>query len=114
MKRILLVDDHHVVRQGLRTLLEAEPDMDVIGEAGDGLEAIRLVESLQPDIMVLDMMMSGMTGLEVAQRVRKLSPVTGVVILSMYSNEAYVLEALRAGAKAYVLKEANCKGQQRW
>jgi len=106
MITLVLADDHHVVRQGLRSLLEAEPDLQVIGEASDGLETVHLVENLQPDILVLDVMMSGISGLEVTRQVSKHLPKTGVVILSMYGNEAYVLEALRAGAKAYVLKES--------
>jgi two-component system response regulator NreC len=106
MITIVLADDHHVVRQGLRLLLAAEPDLQIIGEAADGLEASQLVERLQPNILVLDLMMRGINGLEVTKEVSRHSPRTGVVILSMYSNEAYVLEALRAGAKAYVLKEA--------
>ena len=71
MTTIVLADDHHIVRQGLRALLEAEPDFRVIGEAGDGLEAARLVERLQPDVLVLDLMMSGLSGLEVTRQVRQ-------------------------------------------
>ena len=106
MTTIALADDHQVVRNGLRVLLEAEPDFSVVGEAGDGLEAVRLVERLQPDALVLDLMMPGLNGLEVARQVSQRSPQTRVVILSMYDNEAYVLEALWAGAAAYVLKES--------
>jgi len=103
---IVLADDHHVVRRGLRALLEAEPGFQVIGEAGDGLQAVQLVENLQPDILVSDLMMGGINGIEVTRQVCKCSPKTGVVILSMYGSESYVLEALRAGAKAYILKES--------
>ena len=106
MVTIVLADDHHVVRQGLRSLLAAEPDMQVIGETDDGLEAVRLVENLQPDILVLDLMMRGINGLEVTREVCQHSPKTRVIIFSMYDNEAYVLEALHAGARAYILKEA--------
>lgn len=106
MTTIVLADDHHVVRQALRALLETEPDFHVIGEAGDGLETVRLVERLQPDSLVLDLMMGDINGLEVTRQVSKRSPRTRVVILSMYGNEAYVVEALRVGAKAYVLKES--------
>jgi len=106
MTTIVLADDHHVVRQGLRSLLEAEPDFSVVGEAGDGLEAAQLVERLQPDVLVLDMMMPGLNGLEVTRQVGQRSRRTHVVILSMHANEAHVLEALRAGAAAYVLKES--------
>ncbi len=101
---IVLADDHQVVRHGLRVLLESEPNFRIVGEASDGLEAIELVERQQPDILVLDLMMPGLNGLEVARQSSHRSPRTNVVILSMYNNEAYVLEALRAGAKAYVLK----------
>jgi DNA-binding NarL/FixJ family response regulator len=106
MTTIVLADDHHVVRQGLRSLLEAESDFSVVGEAGDGLEATQLVERLQPDVLVLDLMMPSLNGLEVTRQVSQRSPQTHVVILSMHPNEAYVLEALRAGAAAYVLKES--------
>jgi len=106
MTTILLADDHHVVRRGLRALLEAETGFQVVGEAGDGLQAVQLAENLQPDVMVTDLMMGGINGIEVARQVCKCSPKTGVIVLSMYGNESYVLEALRAGAKAYVLKES--------
>lgn len=107
MTTIVLADDHHVVRQGLRALLEAESNFRVVGEASDGIEAIRVVDNTKPDVLVVDLMMGGMNGLEVARQVSKLSPNTNIVILSMYGNEGYVLEALQAGAKAYVLKEAS-------
>jgi len=104
MTSIVLADDHHVVRQGLRALLETVADLSIVGEASDGPEAIKLVAQLQPDVMVLDLMMADMNGLEVTRQVAKCSPRTCVIILSMLCNEGYVLEALRAGAKAYVLK----------
>jgi two-component system, NarL family, response regulator NreC len=94
------------VRQGLRTLLDEQADIHVVGEAADGPEATQVVERLQPDVLVVDIMMGGMNGIEVTQRVRKLSPKTCVVVLSMHADEGYVLEALRAGAKAYVLKDS--------
>ncbi len=104
---ILLADDHHVVRQGLRALLEAEPDFHVLGEASDGLEAVQQVERLQPDVLLVDVMMPGLSGLEAARQVRERFPKTQVVVLSMHSNEAYVLEALRNGAMGYVLKDSD-------
>lgn len=104
--RIMLADDHHVVREGLRSLLEAELGCLVVGEAADGFEAVALAERLQPDVLVVDMLMPGLTGLEVTQRVRQSLPKMGVAILSMHSDESYVREALRAGATAYVLKES--------
>lgn len=107
MTTIVLADDHHIVLRGIRALFEAEPDFSIVGETGDGLEAIQLVEHLQPDVLVLDLMMPGLHGLEVCREARKHSPRTQVVILSMYGSEAYVFEALRAGARAYVLKKSS-------
>jgi DNA-binding NarL/FixJ family response regulator len=107
MKTIVLADDHRVVRQGLRALLEAEPDFSVVGEAGDGLEALQLIEQLKPNVLVLDLMMPGLNGLEVTRQAGKYSSHTRIVILSMYANEAYVLEALGNGASAYVLKDSS-------
>jgi len=101
---IVLAGDHFIVRQTLRALLEAEPDFRVIGEAGDGLETMPLVERLRPQVLVLDLLMPGLSGLEVARQVRQRAPETRVIVLSMHANEAYVLEALRHGAAAYVLK----------
>jgi DNA-binding NarL/FixJ family response regulator len=106
---LVLADDHRIVRQGLRALLATEPDVRLLGEAADGLEALRLVERLKPDVLVLDLMMPALGGLEVARRVAAEVPRTRVVILSMHANEAYVAEALRAGASAYVLKESGAE-----
>ena len=104
--RIVLADDHHVVREGLRALLETEPDFSIVGEAADGLATVDLVERLKPDVLVADLMMPSLSGLEVARQVTLRSPTTRVVILSMYANEPYVLEALRNGAAGYVLKDS--------
>jgi DNA-binding NarL/FixJ family response regulator len=106
MTTIVLADDHRVVRQGLRALLEAEPDFRIVGEAEDGLETVRLVARLQPSVLVLDLSLPGLHGLEVTREVRKQTPQTRIVILSMYASEVYVLQALRNGAAGYVLK--NC------
>jgi two-component system response regulator NreC len=103
---IVLADEHEVVRSGLRVLLEAEPDFRIVGEAADGLEAVRLVERLRPDILVTDLKLSGMDGIEVARQVSKRSLKTGIIILSICENECDVLEALQAGANAYVLKDS--------
>jgi DNA-binding NarL/FixJ family response regulator len=104
---ILLADDHQLVRQGLRVLLEAEHDFRVVGETGDGLEALRLVERLKPDVLVADLMMPGLNGLEVARQISQRSPRTHVIILSMHANEAYVLQALKNGAAGYLLKDSS-------
>jgi two-component system response regulator NreC len=106
MITFVLADDHNIVRQGLRSLLEAEADFKVVGEASDGLEAVRMVGSLNPDILILDLMMGGLNGIEVARQVNRRSPKTAIIILSMYNNEASVLETLKAGAKGYVLKDS--------
>jgi DNA-binding NarL/FixJ family response regulator len=106
MTTIVLADDHHIVRQGLRALLETEPDFAIVGESGDGLETVQLAGRLQPHVLIVDLMMPGLNGLEVTRQVRQRSPQTQIIILSMHSNEAYVLEALRNGAAGYVLKDA--------
>lgn len=105
MITVVLADDHHVVRRGIRALLEAEGDLKVIGEAGTGAEAVQLVQKLKPDVLVVDLMMSDMSGLLVIRQARKKSPGTAAVVLSMYGNDCYVVEALQAGAKSYVLKD---------
>ncbi len=107
MPRLVLADDHQIVRQGLRALLAAEPDLDVVGEAADGLAVVSLVERLRPDVLIVDLMMPGLSGLEVTRQVRQRSPHTQVIILSMHASEAYVFEALRNGAAAYVLKDVS-------
>lgn len=104
MPTVLLADDHAIVRHGLRALLEAEPELKLVGEAADGLSALRLVEQLRPDILIVDLMMPGLSGLEVTRQARRCSPQTRIIVLSMHANEAYVLEALRYGALGYVLK----------
>ena len=104
---LILADDHRVVREGFRALLASEPDFRIIGETGDGLEALRLTEQLVPKVLVLDLMMPGLNGLEVARQLTHRAVPTRIVILSMHANEAYVLEALRNGAAAYVLKDSS-------
>ncbi len=104
---IVLADDHHVVRQGLRTLLEDTLDCTVIGEAADGQTTVELVRQLQPAVLVVDMVLPQLNGLEVIRRVRQVAPQTHIVVLSMHADEAYVREALRAGATGYVLKESH-------
>lgn len=103
---ILLADDHALVRQGLRALLEAEEKFKVVGEAGEGLEAIAMVEQLKPDVVILDLMMPILNGLEATRQLSKQYPHTKTIILSMYDDEGFVLEALRNGASGYVLKDS--------
>lgn len=107
MIRIMLADDHQVVRQGLQALLNSEPDFDVVGETGDGLNVLPLVERLEPNVLVVDLMMPGLGGLEVTRQVSQQVPQTRIIILSMHANEAYVLEALKNGAVGYVLKDSS-------
>ncbi len=107
MTTIVLADDHPVVRQGLRAALEAEPDFSILGEAADGLAAIDLVKRLKPNVLIVDVMMPGVTGLEVTRQLRQACPQTRVLILSIHANEGYVLEALRNGAAGYALKGAS-------
>jgi DNA-binding NarL/FixJ family response regulator len=104
---VLIADDHLVVRRGLRALLESEPGLTVVGEAADGREALELVSRLDPDVLVLDLVMPGMRGLEVLNRLAQREARTRVVVLSMHAGDAYVVEALRAGAIGYVVKDAS-------
>ena len=103
---IILADDHPVVRRGMQALLERERDFSIVGVAADGLETIRLVEQLKPDVLVLDLMMPGLSGLEAMRILRESSPRTRVVILSMHSSNAFIAQALRNGAIGYVLKDS--------
>ena len=104
--RIVLADDHALVRQGFRRILEDESDLAVVGEAGSGLEAIELVKTLQPDVVVMDMAMPEMNGLHAAREILKQRASTRILILSMYSDEQYVRNALDAGVHGYILKGA--------
>jgi DNA-binding NarL/FixJ family response regulator len=106
MIRVVLVDDHHLVRQGIRALLEREHDIEVVGEAADGREAVELVERMAPDVLVLDIAMPRLNGIQALDRVRGLAVATQVVILSLYSDEATVRRALQSGARGYLLKRS--------
>jgi len=106
MIRVLLAEDHHLVRAGLRALLDPVPDIEVVGEAGDGREALALLKTRRADVAILDISMPGMNGLEAAVRMADDAPSTKVVILTMHSNEEYVLRALRAGVAGFLLKDA--------
>ncbi len=105
--RILLADDHTLVRAGIRSLVQAIPGIQVVAEAGDGREALSLIELHQPDVALLDIAMPGLNGLEVAAQVADNFPYVRVMILSMHATEEYVLRALRAGAAGYILKDAD-------
>ncbi len=104
--RILLADDHKVLRSGLRRILEEQPDLEVVGEAGDGREAVDLAHALQPDIVVMDIAMPQMNGMEATRQIVARNPNINVLILSMYSDENYIVQVLRAGARGYLLKDS--------
>lgn len=104
--RVLLADDHGIVRRGLRFLLENTPSFRVVGEAGDGREAVKLAEELAPDVVVMDIAMPNLNGLDATAQIVKKCPATGVIILSMHSDETYLVRALSAGAKGYLLKDS--------
>ena len=104
--RILLADDHEVVRDGVRALLEKQTDMEVVAEAADGRQAAELAEELQLDIIVMDIGMPNLNGIDATRRILAAHPDLGVVILSMHQDESYVLRSLKAGAKAYLLKDS--------
>jgi DNA-binding NarL/FixJ family response regulator len=105
--KIILVDDHKIVRQGMRSLLESQPGFEVIGEASDGEEALKLMETLSPDIAFLDVMMPNLNGIEVAKIARQRRLKTKLIFLSMHANSTYAVRALQSGALAYVLKDSD-------
>ena len=102
---ILIADDHEVVRQGIRAFLSAQPDLEVVGEAGSGAEAIRLAGELVPDVVLMDLLMPGMDGIEATRQIKKTSPRTQVVVLTSFHEDEHVFPALRAGAISYLLKD---------
>jgi len=104
--RILLADDHTVVRQGLRKVLEARPEWEVVAEAGDGREAVRQAEESRPDVAIVDVAMPLLNGIEAVRQIARKAPGTRVVVLSMHADEAYVTQMLRAGAAGYLLKDS--------
>ena len=103
---IVIAEDHTILRQGLRALLSSDPDFEVVGEAEDGRAAVRSVEKLSPDLLLMDLSMPRMTGMEAITEIKKRSPDTRIVVLTVHKGEEYVLSALRAGADGYVLKDA--------
>ena len=106
MTTIVLVDDHQIVRQGLKALLVAEPDFEIVGEAADGLQALELVKKLQPDIIIVDLNIPGINGIEVVKGVSADCPATKAIVLSMHSSEDYVIPVFANGAAGYVLKDS--------
>lgn len=104
--RILIADDHGIVRKGLRLQLEQDPDFEVVGEASDGREAVRMAEELSPDVVIMDIAMPNLNGIQATTQVVKKNPQVGVIILSMYSDETYLTRTLSAGAKGYLLKDS--------
>jgi DNA-binding NarL/FixJ family response regulator len=104
-KSILLADDHGLVRKGLRAVLESEADMQVVGEAADGSQAVQMAAELRPNVLVMDIAMPRLNGIDAADQIIRKHPDTAVIILSMYSDEEYVMRALTAGVKGYLLKD---------
>jgi len=103
--KIFLVDDHHLVREGFAKMLELEPDMEVVGQAAEAKEAIALIKKVNPDIVLMDIRLPGMSGLEATRRIKEEISKVEVIILSMYNEEEYLFEAIKAGASGYVLKD---------
>src|SRR6202142_2739440 len=104
--RILLADDHAMVRQGFKMILSAQPDMEIVGEAGNGREAVELAEKLQPDLVIMDVTMPELNGIEATRRLVSIAPRARVLALSMHKDSVYVREILRAGARGYLLKDS--------
>lgn len=104
--RVLLADDHSIVRRGMRSLLETEESVEVVAEAADGLEALRLCEEFHPDLLILDVAMPRLNGIDVAARVQKMQPPPLAIMLSMHLDESYVMRSINAGARGYLLKDA--------
>jgi two-component system, NarL family, response regulator DegU len=105
--KVLLADDHPVVREGLRTMLATAPDIEVVAEAGDGLEAIDKVNECHPDVVLMDLRMPNMDGLEATKRIRSQFSSTAVIVLTIYDNDAYIVDAVKAGAVGYLLKDTS-------
>ena len=107
--RVVLVDEHAVLRQGLRRLLEEEPDIDVVGEAANGLEAVAVTRALSPDIVLMEVVLPRLNGIEAAKQIKQTNPATAILVLSAYHDDRYVLGLLEAGAAGYLLKSATAR-----
>lgn len=105
--KVVLVDDHPVVREGLRTMLSTAPDIEVVAEAGDGLEALEKANEHRPQVVLMDLRMPNLNGIEATRRIKSQLPSTSVIVLTIYDNDAYVVDAVRAGAGGYLLKDAS-------
>src|SRR5437868_9125215 len=104
--RVMLADDHTLLRQGLRRIIESDPELNVVAEASSGTEAISLAEQHRPDVAVMDIAMKELNGIEAASQIQKCSPETAILILSMFSDERYIMRAVKAGARGYLLKDS--------
>ncbi len=104
--KIVITEDHTILRDGLRMLLSSNPDFEVVGEAQDGLEAIRLVETCKPDLVLMDLSMPGMNGIRAIQEIKKQNPSTKILVLTVHKTEEYILTTLKAGADGYILKDS--------
>lgn len=108
-KRIIIAEDHTILREGLRMLLNSNPDFEVVGEAEDGLEAVRIAEAVKPDMVLMDLSMPRMNGMGAIQEIKKQCPTTRILVLTVHKTEEYILATLKAGADGYVLKDATHK-----
>jgi len=104
--RVLIVDDHPVVLEGLHNMLSTDRNIEIVGEAGDGAEAVKMVADKEPNVVMMDIRMPGMDGVQATRRIKQRSPTTAVIVLTMYDTDAYVVDAVRAGASGYLLKDA--------
>ena len=105
--KVFIADDHALLRDGLRAVLERHPGLEVVGEAGDGREAVKRIEETLPDVVIMDIAMPGLNGLEATRQIRKILPRTKILVLSMYDDQDYIYDLLRAGASGYMLKGSN-------
>jgi NarL family two-component system response regulator LiaR len=109
MIRIVIVDDHPVVREGLRLMLQQRPDMEVVGEGADGAQAVALARDLVPDVLLLDLLMPGGDGISAVREIKRLTPTTRVIILTSYAEDDFIFNAIKAGALSYLLKDASAE-----